>query len=71
MKYIIDASVAVRWFIEDEKHPNADLVLAQLLLEPAYFAVPELFSFEVFAVLGRLHPGGRMDRPAAADLDAG
>ena len=56
MKYIIDASVAIRWFIKDETHPNADLILSQLLLDPVYFAVPELFAFEVFAVLSRLHP---------------
>ena len=56
MRYVIDASVAVRWFLSDEQHPNADKVLGQLLARPEFFAVPELFPFEVFAVLQRLHP---------------
>ncbi|MBW2349004.1 MAG: type II toxin-antitoxin system VapC family toxin [Deltaproteobacteria bacterium] len=56
--WIIDASVAVRWFLEDEAHENADAVLRRLLEEPGRFAVPELFAFEVYAVLNRLHPNG-------------
>jgi predicted nucleic acid-binding protein len=54
--YVIDASVAVRWFLADEEHPHADAILAQFLLDPTLFAVPELFAFEVFAVLQRIHP---------------
>ncbi len=56
MKYVVDASVAVRWYLTDEAHPNADAVLERLLAEPELFAVPELFFFEVFAVLCRTHP---------------
>ena len=58
MIWIIDASVAVRWFIEEEAHPNADKVLEKLVHEPEIFAIPELFAFEVFAVLQRLLSGG-------------
>jgi len=58
MIWVIDASVAVRWLIEDETHPNADSVLKTLLTSPEAFAVPELFAYEVFAVLLRLHPNG-------------
>jgi len=58
MIWVIDASVAVRWFIEQESHPNADLVLERMLSQPERFAVPELFCFEVFAVLCRIHPHG-------------
>jgi predicted nucleic acid-binding protein len=56
--WVIDASVAVRWFLEEEAHPNADEVLRSVIDEPGRFAVPELFSFEVFSVLVRLHPKG-------------
>jgi predicted nucleic acid-binding protein len=56
MIWVVDASVAVRWFIEEEAHVHADAVLERVLKEPRRFAVPELFSFEVFAVLQRLHP---------------
>lgn len=58
MIWVIDASVAVRWFIEQESHPNADSVLERMLSQPERFAVPELFCFEVYAVLCRIHPHG-------------
>ena len=56
MFWIFDASVAVGWLIEEEAHVHADEVLKRMVNEPRRFAVPELFSFEVFAVLHRLHP---------------
>lgn len=58
MIWVVDASVAVRWFLKDEGHPNADAVLHTLIDRPESFAVPELFCFEVYAVLCRLHPSG-------------
>jgi len=58
MIWIIDASVALRWFLKNEVHPNAEAVLFRLLENPHLFAVPELFTFEVYAVLCRLHPQG-------------
>ncbi len=58
MIWIIDASVALRWFIQEEIHPHADLVLRELIDHPESFAVPELFSFEVYSLLQRLHPSG-------------
>jgi len=56
MIWVLDASVALRWFLKDESHPNADAVLDRLVEAPERFAVPELFAFEVLAVLHRLHP---------------
>jgi len=56
MTWIVDSSVAVRWFIQEEADPFADEVLERMVNEPGRFAVPELFSFEVFSVLHRLHP---------------
>jgi len=56
MIWVLDASVAVRWFLKDESHPNADAVLRRLIDHPESFAVPELFCFEVYAVLCRIHP---------------
>ena len=58
MIWVVDASVAIRWFIEQESHRHADLVLEKILSHPDRFAVPELFSFEVYAVLCRIHPRG-------------
>lgn len=56
MKYVLDASVAARWYLLGESHVNADAVLQRVISEPELFAVPELFFFEVLAVLGRAHP---------------
>jgi predicted nucleic acid-binding protein len=58
MIWIVDASVAVRWYLEEEAHNGADKVLRRIVEEPHRFTVPELFAFEVFAVLQRLHPKG-------------
>ncbi len=59
MIWVLDASVAVRWFLKDESHPNAYAVLGRLIDHPEFFAVPELFCFEVYAVLCRIHPSGQ------------
>jgi predicted nucleic acid-binding protein len=56
MSWVLDASVAIRWFLEDEFDENAERVLNRLVHEPGLFAVPELFCFETFSVLQRLHP---------------
>ena len=56
MIWVIDTSVVLRWFLKDEFHPNADEVLSRIIDEPESFAVPELFAFEVYSVLFKLHP---------------
>ena len=56
MTFVLDASIAIRWFIEEETHPNADIILSQLINTPFRYAVPELFAYEVYAVLHRIHP---------------
>jgi predicted nucleic acid-binding protein len=58
MIWVIDASVALRWYLEDEPHDYADEVLRAVIEDPGRFTVPELFAFEVYAVLQRLHPHG-------------
>ena len=58
MMWVIDASVAVRWFLDEETDPGADAVLREVIDRPGVFAVPELFAFEVLAVLRRTHPWG-------------
>ena len=56
MRYVIDASVAVRWFLAQFKHRNADRVFELVLNQPGLFAVPELFLNETLAALYRYHP---------------
>jgi predicted nucleic acid-binding protein len=58
MIWVIDASVALRWFLEEETHPISDQILEMVIGQPEHFAVPELFAFEMFSVLQRLHPSG-------------
>ena len=58
MIWVVDASVAVRWFLVEEADAAADAVLRKLIHAPGIFAVPELFAFEVLAVLCRTHPKG-------------
>ena len=58
MIWVIDASVAIRWFLKNESHPHADSVLSRVIDRPEDFAVPELFCFEVYSVLCRVHPAG-------------
>jgi len=53
---VIDASVALRWYIEDERNANADAIHERVVEDPESFAVPELFGYEVFSVLFRVHP---------------
>ena len=58
MKFVIDASVAARWFILQESNANSEEVLQRVLSEPESFAVPELFFFEVLG-------SPRQDTPAS------
>jgi predicted nucleic acid-binding protein len=52
---ILDASVAVKWFIAHEAgHDEAIRILDRIRDAPQRFAVPELFFNEMLAVLARL-----------------
>lgn len=51
---ILDTSVAVKWFFEDEpRRERAHRVLNDLVESPTRFAVPDLFFQELAAVLVR------------------
>ena len=56
--WIVDASVAVRWFIIQEYHPHAERILQKMISCTERFAIPEFFSFEVYTVLCRMIPKG-------------
>lgn len=52
---ILDASVAIKWFVPDEAgHDDALRILDEVRDHPDRFAVPELFFNEMLAVLARL-----------------
>lgn len=52
---VVDASVAIKWFIPDEPGHEASLtILDDIKNDPKPFAVPELFFNEMTAVLCKL-----------------
>jgi predicted nucleic acid-binding protein len=52
---VIDVSVAIKWFIPDgdRADASAERVLRRLVERPASYVVPELFIYELTAVLCR------------------
>jgi len=54
-RFVLDASVAIRWILARETEPDAVKVMDMVATEPTRFAVPELFAFETFSVLARHH----------------
>jgi predicted nucleic acid-binding protein len=56
MVRVIDASVALKWFLLEEGRDRALTLLEELLAAPDAFAVPELFYFELAHVLHRAVP---------------
>lgn len=56
---VLDASVAVKWFVADEPlAEEAERVLRAVEFDPSAYIVPDLFTNELLAVLCRL-PGSR------------
>lgn len=56
MVRVIDASVAIKWFVLEEGHERALALLEEMLRAPGNFAVPELFYFELAHVFHRALP---------------
>jgi predicted nucleic acid-binding protein len=56
MILVLDASVAVKWFVAEEHTDKAFEILEDILNDPTKYAVPELFFFElnhvIYKVLG-------------------
>ena len=51
---VIDASVAIKWFVDEEGREAAERVLGQIKARPHDFAVSDLFYVEMMSVLTRL-----------------
>ncbi len=59
---MLDASVALKWFAEDEPHTSAALqVLESVGRNPEQYIVPEIFMAECLAILCRMR-GASVDR---------
>jgi len=59
MVRVIDASVAIKWFVVEAGSDRALILLSEVLAGPARFAVPELFYFELASVFHRVVPDPR------------
>jgi predicted nucleic acid-binding protein len=55
MPLVLDASIAVRWFVHQEGHEAAKTWLLRLVQDPVLLVAPDLLRFEVFGILAR-HP---------------
>ena len=56
MVKIIDASVAIKWFVTEPGRESALVLLTEVFENPRQFAVPELFFFELAHVFHRVLP---------------
>ena len=54
MVRVIDASVAIKWFVDEDRRETALGILDEAIDDPRAFAVPELFFFELGHVFHRL-----------------
>ena len=53
-RVVLDASVAIKWFVDEEGSDRALLLLERMLEQVEQFIVPELFFFELGNILNRL-----------------
>jgi predicted nucleic acid-binding protein len=60
MAFVVDASIVVKWFLEDEMTRDADVVLDRVRNDGA--VVPALFRWETQNVLTRAVLDGRLTR---------
>ena len=54
MPFVVDASVAVCWFMPDERHPVADAAFGRIRLDPA--VIPDVDDQPVAAGIVQGHP---------------
>jgi predicted nucleic acid-binding protein len=56
MRVVVDASVVLRWFVEQEGHERATDWLRRFVTDPEILVAPDLLRFEVHGALARLMP---------------
>ena len=65
---VIDASIAIKWFVEEEGREDALAILDRVKRTPKDFAVPELFYIEMMSVMTRLVSGQKARETIIDDL---
>ncbi len=53
---VVDASVVLRWFVQQDGHEQAAHWLHRFVTDPALLIAPDLLRFEVHGALARLTP---------------
>ena len=53
---VVDASVVLRWFVEQDGHEQAVDWLRRFVADPKLLVAPDLLRFEVHGALSRLTP---------------
>jgi predicted nucleic acid-binding protein len=56
MKFVLDTSVAVRWFVSQPGSDDAATWLRSFIDDPELFVGPDLLRFELHGALARLQP---------------
>jgi predicted nucleic acid-binding protein len=51
---VLDASVVVKWFVDESGHGRSIQILDEVVSGPRRFAVPDLIWYELTHVLGRV-----------------
>jgi len=64
-KYVLDASVAVKWFVDEEASDRARLLRNGFLAGKSEIAAPDLLKYEVATAL-RWHPVAHIDSASLA-----
>jgi len=67
MKYVIDSSVAFKWFVSEANSDKALLVRADFLNLKCELHAPDVFSVEMAHAFTRAERQGRMTIQAGAD----
>ncbi len=55
-RYVVDASVVLRWFVREQETPRAMEWLERFVRDPHLLIAPDLLLFEVYGGLARLQP---------------
>ena len=66
--FILDNSVAMRWFFEASAHPYADGILRDLVSSASEALVPVLWPYEVSSVLARAQNKGTIPAQEVTDF---
>lgn len=68
--YVVDASVAVKWFVDEEESSKARLLRDAFVAGRLGLIAPDLLSYEVASAL-RYHPVAKIDAPTLTNaIDA-